>query len=230
MTSPVLATGVLLAALAAPAIARAQESPSLRPHHVTVSVGVVWSGAYDIGVATAQLRGNGVGATAPAFTLFTADSHLTKATAPDLRVGFAITRRLAVEAGATLGHPHIGVAIAGDAEAPSQALLGEELEQYLFDGGLTWQLPIRIGQRLAPFVSGGAAFLRQLHEDRTLGETGQLYYAGAGARYWLRGRDGASNAFGIRGDVRMNVRARGIDFEDKMRTYPTFTLAVFVGL
>ena len=43
--------------------------------------------------------------------------------------------------------PHIGVAIAGDTEAPSQQLPGEKLEQYLFEGGATWQLPIRIGSQ-----------------------------------------------------------------------------------
>ena len=81
-----------------------------------------------------------------------------------------------------------------------------------------------------PSSSGGAAFLRQLHEDRTLAETGQIYYAGGGARYWLRGGHGAGRAVGLRGDARVNFRRNGIDFEDTMRTYPTFSLSVFVGL
>jgi hypothetical protein len=86
-----------------------------------------------------------------------------------------------------------------------------------------------MGARMAPFVSGGAAFLRQLHEDRTMAETGQIYYAGGGARYWLRGGHGAGRAYGLRGDARMNFRRQGIDFEDQMRIYPTFSLSVFVG-
>ena len=103
----------------------------------------------------------------------------------------------------------------------------------------TWQVPLpirmrtrmgtRMGTRLAPFVSGGATFLRQLHEDRTLAETGQIVYAGGGARYWLRGGNGAGRSFGLRGDARVNVRRNGIDFEDKMRIYPTVSLSVFVG-
>ena len=40
----------------------AQEAPSLRAHRFTISGGLVWSGGYDIGDATAQLRGNGAGA------------------------------------------------------------------------------------------------------------------------------------------------------------------------
>lgn len=222
--------GFWMAILAATGTAVAQDAPSLRPRHVTIGAGLAWSGAYDMGVATAQLRGNGTTATPPPFTLFRADSHLTTATMPDLRVGIALTRRMAFEAAVSLSHPHIGVLIAGDAEAPSQALLGEELEQYVFEGGMTWQPPIALGRNLAPLVSVGAGFLRQLHEDRTLAETGEIYHAGGGLRYWLRGRSGATKALGIRADARVNIRRRGIDFEDKMRTYPTFSLALFVGL
>jgi hypothetical protein len=225
---------VLLAALIAlflaPGAAAAQEAPALRAHHFTIGAGVVWSGAYDLGAATAGLRGNGPGATAPPFTLFTADSRVTSAAAPEVRVGFALSRTIAAEFGLALTRPHVGVAIAGDAEAAAQQLLGEELQQYIFEGGVTWQLPLGTGRRFAPFLSGGAALLRQLHEDRTLAESGQVYHGGVGARYWLRGGRGPSRAIGVRGDARMNFRRNGIDFEDKMRSYPTFSLSLFVGL
>ena len=222
-------SAILLVALGLPVIAHAQEVPALRVHHFTVGAGVVWSGGYDIGDATARLRGNGPGATPLDVTLFTAESRITPATSPELQVGFAATERLAVEFGLAFTRPHIGVEIAGDAEAPSQELPGERLQQYVIGGGVTWQVPIRLGVRLAPFLSGGAAFLRQLHEDRTLAETGQVYYAGGGARYWLRGGHGAGHAYGVRGDARVNFRRKGIDFEDQMRIYPTFSLSVFVG-
>jgi len=218
----------------APIIASAQEAPALRAHHVTVGGGVVWSGGYDIGDATASLRGNGPGAP-PDVTLFRAESRVTPAISPEFRVGFAVTEHLEAEFGLAFTRPHISVAIAGDAEAPSQELPGERLQQYLIGGGVTWQVPVpirlrtRMGTRLAPFVSGGATFLRQLHEDRTLAETGQIVYAGGGARYWLRGGNGAGRSFGLRGDARVNVRRNGIDFEDKMRIYPTVSLSVFVG-
>lgn len=214
---------------ATPIAAFAQEAPGLRARHFTVGAGGVWSGAYEIGDAAAELRSNSVGATPPPLTLFTAKSQVTSATSPELRVGFAVTRRTMIEVGVALTRPHVAVEIAGDLEAPSQQLRGEAIQQYLIGGGVTWQLPIRTGDRLAPFVSGGATFLRQLHEDRTLAETGQVYYAGGGARYWLRGADGSSRALGLRGDARVNFRRKGIDFEDQMRTYPTLSIAVFVG-
>jgi hypothetical protein len=210
--------------------ARAQSSPGLRAHHVSINAGVLWLGGYDVGTATAQLRGNALGPSAPPFTLFTANSHLKSTLAPEIKVGVALTPRIALEGGASFSSPNIGVDISADAEAPSQELAGETLQQYVFDGGITWQLPVSTGPRLALFVSGGGGYLRQLHEERTLSETGQVYYTGAGARYWLRGGHGASKALGVRGDVRVNMRRKGIDFEDKMRTYPTFSVFLFVGL
>ena len=220
---------VLIAAFAIPSAAFAQERPALRAHHFTLGLGILSSGGYDLGAATAELRGNAFGTSPPPFTLFTSDSHLTSATAPEFRAGFAVTRALAVEFGASIAHPRVGVSIAADAEAAAQELSGEELEQYQFDAGVTWQVPIAIGARMAPFVTAGGGYLRQLHEDRTLVETGQVYYAGGGARYWLRGGSAASKAIGVRGDVRVNFRRKGIDFEDKMRAYPTVSLSLFLG-
>ena len=220
----------IVAILGAPITARAQDAPALRKHQFTVGGGLAWSGGYDIGDATAQLRGS---TTAPTFTLFTAKSRVTSATALELSGGFAVTPRFAVEFGLAVSRPHVAVSIANDPEAPAQELAGEQLDQYLIGGAVTWQVPlpssVRIGPRLAPFVSGGAAFLRQLHEDRTLAETGQVYHVGGGARYFLRGGHGAGLAVGLRGEARVNVRIKGIDFEDRTRIYPTFGAAAFVG-
>jgi hypothetical protein len=218
----------LLWALATPAFA--QEAPQLRDNRVTINAGLVWLGGYDVGTSTAQLRGNGSGLTPPPFTLFTAESRFATTTAPELRVGVSLTPRLAIEGGVSLSYPRIAVSISSDPETSVQELPGEELQQYIFDGGLSWQLPINLGRKLAPFVVGGAGYLRQLHEDRTLAETGRIYYAGGGARYWLRGGHDNSRPIGVRGDFRINLRSNGIDFEDKMRTYPTISVFVFVGI
>lgn len=221
---------LLVACVLVPAIASAQEGPQLREHHLMLGAGLAWSGSYGIGDAAAQLRGNSPGTTPPSFTLFRAESNVAGVIAPAVTVGVALTRRLAIEAGAAFERPHVAVTIAGDPEAPAQELLGEKLDQYRFEAGLNWQLPIAMGSRLAPFISVGGGYLRQLHEDRTLAETGQIYYAGAGARYWLRGQAGRSLAVGLRGDVRVNLRRQGIDFADQMRVFPTLSLAAFLGL
>lgn len=220
----------LLMPLLAASSATGQDAPQLRDNRVTVSAGVVWAGGYDVGGSAAQLRGNGTGPTATPFTLVTSDSEFTTAIGPEVRVGFSLTPRLTVEGGAAVSRPRVGVRIFGDAEAPSQELPGEQLEQYVFDGGVTWQLPIDAGGRLAPYATGGAGYLRQLHEDRMSVETGRIYYAGGGARYWLRGGHGKMMPVGLRGEFRINLRRDGIDFEDKMRAYPSFSVFLFLGL
>ena len=223
-----LSAAVLIATWPGNACAQ-EEAPALSPHRFSIGGGVVLSSGYDVGRATAELRGNAPGPSALPVTLFTSDSRVTSVFAPEFRAGFAIDRRLSLEFALSVAQPHIAVAIAGDPEAPSQDLKGEKLEQYLFEGGATWQLPIRTGPRFAPFASGGAAFLRQLHEDRTLAETGQVYHAGGGTRYFWRGGHGTGRDVGLRGEARVNFRRKGIDFENTMRIYSTFSLSMFVG-
>ena len=224
------AIALCLALNAALASAQNAPAPELRPHRVTINAGMTWLDGYDIGVSIAELRGNGAGTTPPSFALLTADSHFTSTVAPEIRVGFSLSRRWSIEGGGQWGQPHIGIGISGDAEAAAQELPGEQVQQYVFDAGINWQLPIGMGRRLAPFLGGGAGYLRQLHEDRTFAETGQVYYAGAGVRYWLRGGHAAARPIGIRGEFRVNLRRQGIDFANETRSYPTFSLGAFFGI
>lgn len=211
-------------------VAIAQDGPSLRAHRVVFDGGIVWSGSYAIGDLDAQLRGNGTGAAPPPVTWFTASSEVGSAASAIARIGFTLSPSLMVEGGAVFGMPRISTSIRGDAEAAQQELEGEQLQEYLFDGALVWQLPMRMGSRARAFVLGGAGYLRQLHEERTMVETGQVYYTGVGARYWLRGGSGTTRSLGLRGDVRANWRSGGIDFEDKSRVYPTLAVHLFFSL
>lgn len=208
----------------------AQEAPSLRAHRVVLETGVVWSGGYAIGDVTAQLRSNATGLAPPPFTLFAASSAIRSAPSVTARVGFALTPRLAIEAGGSFGMPRLGTEISRDVEAAGQALEGEQLQQYFIDGALVWHLPMRLGARVRPFVIGGGGYLRQLHEERTLAETGQIYYGGVGARYWIRGGSGSARSLGLRGDLRGNLRRGGIDFENKVRVFPTLAVSLFLSL
>jgi len=214
--------------LADTAGAQSAEQPSLRAHRATVIGGVTWSGSYPIGSRTAILRSSAVGATPPPFTLFSAASTVDSVAGLEGRVAFTFTRNLAVEVGGAFARPRVSTEISADPEAAAQALEGEELQQYLFDAGAVWQLPFRLGRRARPFLSGGAGYLRQLHQGRTLVEQGQIYYAGGGLRYWLRGGDGTRRSLGVRTDLRATWKQDGIDFENRMRVFPTFTLGAFV--
>lgn len=211
-------------------VASAQEAPALRAHRLVLEGGVVWSGSYDVGDINARLRSNAVGSTPPPFTWFSASSQVGSVPSVAARVGFTLTPTLAIEVGGMLGRPRVAVTITGDAETTRHDLEGEQLGQYLLDGAVVWHLPVRLGPRVRPFVVGGAGYLRQLHEERTLVETGQVYYAGVGARYWIRGGSGTARSLGLRGDLRANLRRGGIDFEDKARVYPTLAVHLFLSL
>lgn len=210
--------------------ASAQGAPALRAHRVVLDGGADWSGGYAIGSTTVQLRGNALGSNPPPFTLLTASSEVGRATTVSLRVGITLTSRWLVEVGGSFGAPRVGVTISHDVEAGAQRLAGEQLKQYLIDSAVLWHLPVRLGTRVRPFVIAGGGYLRQLHEERTLVETGQVYYGGLGARYWLRGGTGVGRALGVRGDVRATVRRGGIDFEDRTRVFPTVAVHLFVTL
>lgn len=218
----------LVTVVVAQASAQSPQGPALRAHHVLVSGGVMWSGSYPIGDATATLRTNAPGAGAPPFTLFSTASTLESATGVGGRVEFALTPNMAIEVGASFARPRISVAISQDLEAAAQVLQGESLQQYVVDAGVVWQVPVRLGRRARPFVSGGAGYLRQLHPERTLVETGRTYYAGGGVRYWIRGGDGSSRAVGLRADVRATWTTHGVDFEDRTRVAPSLALQAFV--
>lgn len=197
---------------------------------VTLSGGPAWLGGHPIGTSTAQLRTNAPGATPPPFTLFSVDSRVATSVAGEVRVGVAVSTRLTVEGGAVFGRLQVPLSISGDPEAGSRHLDGESLHHYVFDAALAFDLRRPRLNRLRTFILGGAGYLRQLHQDRTLVESGQLYYAGGGAKYWLRHGPDSPRSLGVRGDLRLNLRRHGIDFDNKTRLYPSVSLLLFVAL
>jgi hypothetical protein len=197
---------------------------------VTINGGLGWSGGYGIGGSTAQLRTNATGTNPPPFTLFDVDSRIAPAPGGEVRVGVAIRRRLAVEGGVLFARRHLAFTISGDPEAPGQDFDGESLQHFVFDAGVLWELPVAQQSRFRTFATGGAGYVRQLHQDRTLVESGQVFYLGGAARYWLRGTPESNRSIGVRGDVRFNMRRNGIDFEDQTRLYPTAALSLFLVL
>jgi hypothetical protein len=231
---PRFRTGIGLAWLLVsvlPVVADAQgrdQPPALEARHVTVSGGVIWTGGYAIGDATAELRGNAIGPTAPPFTLFAADTTIDATAGFEARVGFAVTRDLTIETGFSYQRPGLTTELSQDAEAEETTIEAEQLAQYVVDVAVVWQIPgVSIGKRMRPFVSGGGGYLRQLYDERTLVETGSVYYAGGGVRYWLRGGDGQRRSVGIRADARVQWRRDGVEFENKTRAMPVIGVLVF---
>ncbi len=213
----------------APVPASAQDAgPSPRQGRLTLSGGMTWLGGYPIGDSSALLRSNARGSTPPPFTLFRAETSVDRTVGGEARVGFALTRSLTVETGVSVSRPSLTVRLSQDDEAQPATLDAEQLSQFIVDAGVVWQLPAPVlAARLRPFVSGGGGYLRQLYDEHTLVETGQVYYVGGGMRYWIRGGDGVSRGLGVRGDVRALWRRDGVEFEGQSRVAPTVTLMLF---
>jgi hypothetical protein len=72
------------------------------------------------------------------------------------------------------------------------------------------------GGRAIPFVSGGIAYLRELHEGNELVEDGWEYQGAGGMKWWF----GSSRRIGFRGEGGIAIRDGGFGFENGTRAVP----------
>lgn len=223
-----LAVAGLLFAIGGATTRAQNDEPALRPRHITLAAGWLVNGGYPVGDRNAELRRNATG-TPPPFTLFRAEADLGVANGIEARVGYAITRAIAIEVGGSYAKPRLEIAISQDSESPDAGTIVDEITQYTVDVAGVFQLPLRFGARSRPYAIGGAGYLRQLGEDRLVVETGRIYHVGGGIRYWLRGGSVTHRALGVRAEARYVRRTGGLDFEDRSRGYPSFSLLAFAG-
>jgi hypothetical protein len=201
--------------------------PRSRSPRFTIAGGLLMNGGYDLGDRAAELRGNSV-VNSP-FTLFRTDSELDRVVGLDGRFAYALTRALAIEIGGTWSKPDLTVTIGQDPESSGTTLVAETVSQYTVDVGAVVGLPWpRQPGRIRPYALGGAGYLRQLHEDRLLVETGHTIFGGGGIRY-LFGAPSRRHPLGVRAEARLVRRVGGIEFDDKSRTHPSLSVLGFAG-
>jgi hypothetical protein len=219
---------LLAVLLAHPSAARAQLYPgSAAPDRGSweVSGGATWSQGYDLGERSAELTRN-TGTGAGPFEQFTASTRVTTATGGQARLGFYVSRAVALEAGVQFLRPVVSSRLGNDVEEAEDTTATETISRYAVDGSLVFHLT-RLsfgGGRGVPFVAGGAGYLRELHENAELIETGRTYHGGAGLKLWF---GEGTRRVGVRADIGMAMRDGGFDFRDGRRTLPTagFSLA-----
>lgn len=215
-------------ALAQPAPAAA---PRWRPWRPIVSIGGGWVGAEALGGVPAETRAVSLGtATPPAFTLFDTESTLGGASRAEVAVAIPVSPMLAVEILGTVARPTLTTAISRDAEGAPAATARETIDEYTAGARVLYELPRwSFARRARPFLAAGGAYLRQLHQDRVLVETGQVWSAGAGVRLWLRGR-GLGRTLGLTAETGWSWRTGAISFADGARGVPTASVRLFLGL
>jgi len=206
----------------------AQSAPAFESKQLVVSAGLIAARGYAIGDQTADLRRSGSN-TAP-FTLFRAESGIEGAPGFDARLAYALSRAFSVEVAGTFSSPQLAVHISQDAESAPETDITEAIGQFTLEVSGLWHLPGRsMGARARPYLIGGGGYLRQLHEERYLVETGGVAYGGGGVHYWFRAPRRGQRALGVRGEAALVVRSRGIEFEDKRRAYPRLSALGFIA-
>lgn len=197
------------------------------------SVGVGRAGAEALGVVRGETRTVGLGTTTPSpFTLFETDSTLGGAVRAELGVLVPVGRGIAAEVIASGARPTLSTTIRRDAEGAPATTASERLDEYMLGLRVTYDVPWRKwGRRAQPYVAAGGAYLRQLHQDRVLVESGQAWMAGAGVRWWLRGAGARrQRPLGLTGEVGWQWRVDGVTFAAGARNAPTFSVRAFLGL
>ena len=213
--------------LTVPAYAQTAGGPPFRRVEVELGGGIL--GGASLGSADANLRANA--ATKQPYRLFSTATRVTPERSVHARVGFALSRRFAVEGGGVFSRPAIRTSVSADVEGAPAVTVDERVDQYFVEASLLVRLDeIRLGSRTIPFLAGGGGYLRQLHEGLTVIEQGHLYHLGGGITHWLLARDrGFVRAAGLRADGRLYVLMSGISFDGRPRPHAAASGSVFLA-
>jgi hypothetical protein len=208
-------------ALCAPAMAQIPGSAS-RGARLELTGGGVLVGGYELGESTAELTPN---SGSSGFAQFKTDNRVRQVVGVQAKIGFVVSPSVVVEGGLRFARPVYEVRVTGDAESAPDTTIEETLSQYVFDGSVVWNVTRAAfaGGRVVPFLSGGAGYLRELHEEDALVEEGLEYHAGGGLKWWLgEGR----RRFGVRVEGGISIRDGGFDFTDGQRVVPVVSGSV----
>lgn len=178
-----------------------------------IAGGVVWSQGYDAGNSSALETRNTTGGAGP-LTLFETDSQMLSATGVGAQVGVYLGRRVSAEGVFQFSRPTLRLRPTSDFENAESVDIDGQVTTYVVGGSLLYHFG---NGRVMPFVSGGAGYLRQLHEDNVVVITGSEFHGGGGVKLWF----GAASRIGLRLDAQVSSRDKAVAFEQKRRIIPT---------
>ena len=214
MTRPAIIATIVLAVLvaaAAPAAAQSRRSAGA----IDVAVGALYMNRSPLTSGDAKETTP----TGGSFSLFSTSTTLAAMTGGELHVGVHMSRRLELFGAGSFGSRQLRIEATNDNENAAAVTASERLQQFTFTGGALWFLS---ASRVAPFLSAEAGQLRELHEDKTLVESGLVYMAGAGVSVAFADRGSA----GLRLAGRAVVRSKQFLLDTK-RVSPAVGVSVF---
>jgi opacity protein-like surface antigen len=211
MSRTAIACASIAVLLSSVAVAVAQDAAP-RPRSLEVSVGALAIGGVDFGSHNANLTANDPGN--PDFILFTTSSQINPGAGLDTRVTFNLSRTFGVEGAFAWTRQTAETKITSDADGAPNVTLTEDLSTYFVEAAAVVHLR-RLGfarGRGLPFVFAGGGYLRQLDGDSILVDTGTVFHAGGGIKYFFAQRvRGFVRDIGLRADGRFYVRSGGLE-------------------
>jgi opacity protein-like surface antigen len=219
--------GLVVAVAALLCAAQAAAQDPVPAGRVEIGGGLEWLGSFSLGSSDATETTSDGGSS----TLFSTSSSLEGALGFQGHVGVRLTKRFEAQMIGAFSQPTLSTTITNDLETSDKVTATDSIIQYVIGGGVLWYVPLRTSPKLAPFVTANAAYLRQLHEARTLVVTGQLYRVSGGVKYLLASRaDSRLKSYGVRAEGGFAVRVNGVAFDDRAHVSPWIAATLFVRL
>ena len=142
--------------------------------------------------------------------------------------GGRVAANIDAEVAASYTTPELRTTISTDLEAAGSTVAVEPVQQFIIEGAAIIKLTRwRPRPRVLPFVSVGAGYLRQLHDAKTLVETGQTYHVGGGAKLAMMSRMDSRLKIGLRMEARACIRSGGVALDDRAHAAAAITAALF---
>ena len=146
--------------------------------------------------------------------------------------GVNITGSIGVEVGFAYSRPSLKTTITDDVEgAADTSIVTATFNQTQVEGNILYHFnKARYDDdRTVPFVFAGAGVLKQRNTSDGIDETGQVYQAGLGFKWFSRIRQLRARGIGIRLDARYVLRDGGVDFTEGRRSFVAVNMTTTFG-
>lgn len=205
---------IVLLASATPALAQTASpgaAATAGERRWSLDLGVVWLGSGGAGTLDATYI-TPAGDPAPQFSI---EKSIGQGLGGSARLARRLSSRVSAEVTGTWVRPEFRARLSDDVDDAADATATERVDRFTVVGGAT--IRITQGARWQTFARGGAGWLRELSDDRTLYDDGLVLQAGGGATYaFARARTRTHRGpAGLRFDLWLDVRRGGLDFAER---------------
>lgn len=219
--SVLAALGMLLVPVA-DAVAQQRQPRAVKPSRVEIGGGLGWVGQSDAGTRDATFTGNQPGDDPDPFVFFRVNGRTSSGLVGSGWVGFNVTDSVGIEAGFAYSQPSLRTDITADVEgAPPTSIVTTTFKQTQVEGNVLYHFNRSRfdNDKTVPFLFAGAGVLTQQDSEDGIDETGQIYQAGIGFKWFSRVEQLRAKGVGLRVDFRYVLRDGGVDYSEGWRSF-----------